>query len=131
MTDQGPRPDMSRMLSGYPSDRPQPEFDGNIVSKGALFPHPDLTSAMGPWGVSFAGNLTPHDTGIGSWSLEQFSNAIRNGKFKGMEQSRPLLPPMPRYDKLTDNDLKAIYDYLMSIPAIDNIVPSHVPPNMK
>ena len=133
MTAQGPRPDMSKMLSGYPSDRPLPEFDGAIVSKGALFPHPDLTASMGPWGISFAGNLTPDVTGIGGWSLEQFSRAMREGKFKGLEGSRPMLPPMPwmSYTSLTDSDLEAIYNYLKSIPAIDNVVPAHIPPVVK
>ena len=130
MTDQGPKPDMSRMLSGYPSERPTPEFDGQIVSKGALFPHPDLTASMGPWGVSFAGNLTPDATGIGNWSFAQFSKAMKEGKFKGLAGSRPMLPPMPwrSYASLTDNDLEAIYNYLKSIPAIENLVPTAIPP---
>ena len=129
MTDQGPRPDMSRMLSGYPSDRPLPEFDGAIVSKGVLFPHPDLTAAMGPWGISFAGNITPDATGIGSWSLQQFEKAMQKGKFKGLDNGRPMLPPMPwmSYASLTDSDLEAIFNYLKSIPAIDNVVPNHMP----
>ena len=131
MTEQGPVPDMSRMLSGYPSDRPVPQFDGAIVGKGALFPHPDLTAMMGPWGISFAGNLTPHETGIGSWSLQQFSKAIREGKFKGLENSRPLLPPMPwqSYANLTDTDLEAIFNYLKSIPPVDNVAPAYITPS--
>ena len=130
MTDNGPQPDMSRLLSGYPSDRPIPEFDGSIVSKGVLFPHPDLTATIGPWGVSFAGNLTPDDTGIGTWSLDQFKLAMRQGKYKGLEGSRMLLPPMPwqSYASLTDADVEAIYNYLKSLKPIENIVPGPIPP---
>lgn len=133
LTDQGPKPDMSRMLSGYPDNRPVPAFDGGSVSKGVLFPHPDLTAAMGPWGISFAGNLTPDPSGIGSWSLEQFSKAIREGKFKGLDGSRSLMPPMPwiSYKSLSDADVEAIFNYLKTIPAIDNVVPAHVAPAAK
>ncbi|WP_411767440.1 c-type cytochrome [Winogradskyella sp. A3E31] len=130
MTDQGPQLDMSRLLSGYPSDRPKATFDGDIVSKGVLFPHPDLTATMGPWGISFAGNLTPDDTGIGLWSLDQFKLAMQKGKYKGLEGSRLLLPPMPwqTYASLNDADIEAIYNYLKSIKPIENIVPSPVKP---
>ena len=88
---------------------------------------------MGPWGISFAGNLTPDASGIGSWSLEQFSKVLKEGKFKGLENGRPILPPMPwqTYANLTDSDLEAIFNYLKSIPAVENIVPSHIPPITK
>ncbi|MTE25926.1 c-type cytochrome [Winogradskyella ouciana] len=130
MTDQGPKPDMSKLLSGYPSDRPNPKFNNEIVMKGVLFPHPDLTAAMGPWGISFAGNLTSDDTGIGTWSLGQFTLAMQKGKYKGLEGSRTLLPPMPwqSYATLSEADIEAIYNYLKSIEPIENIVPAPIPP---
>ena len=130
MTERGPQMDASRLLSGYPSDRPIPDFDEQIVSQGVLFPHPDLTAAMGPWGISFAGNLTPDETGIGTWSLEQFKIALQKGKHKGLEGSRTLMPPMPweSYAQLSDADVEAVYNYLKSIPSIENIVPSHLRP---
>lgn len=130
MTERGPQPDMSLRLSGYPSSRVVPEFDGSLIEKGIVFFHPDLTSTAGPWGISFAANLTPDDTGIGSWSLEQFEVAMRKGKHKGLEGSRMLLPPMPwqSYASLTDGDLEAIFNYLKSIKPIENVVPAPVPP---
>ena len=80
---------------------------------------------VGPWGVSFAGNITSDVTGIGRWSEEQFKRAIQEGKFKGLEQGRGLLPPMPwqNYASLTDEDVKAIYSYLKTTKPIRNIVP--------
>jgi len=48
-------------------------------------------------GTSFAGNLTSHESGIGTWSLEQFIKALRNAKYKGIENSKPIMPPMPRH----------------------------------
>ncbi len=50
------------------------------------------TAAIGPWGTSFASNLTPDATGIGSWTEEQFLTAIKKGLYKDLEGSRPLLP---------------------------------------
>ncbi|MBR9922888.1 MAG: diheme cytochrome c-553, partial [Bacteroidetes bacterium] len=127
MTEKGPAPDMSRMLSGYPADQPLPELvpSGNWV----LF-HPELTAAVGPWGITFAANLTPHESGLGNWSLDQFKYALQNGKHMGMENGRPILPPMPweQYKIATDEDLEAMYAYLQSIPAVDNVVPAPVPP---
>jgi hypothetical protein len=48
-----------------------------------------------------------------------------------MGVGRPLLPPMPWevYAKKTDEDLKAMYAYLMSIKPINNLVPQPTPPD--
>lgn len=124
----GPEPDMSRMLSGHPSDlkveRP-PQTDGFWMFAGSR----TATAWAGPWGVSFTKNLTPDTlTGIGIWTEEIFMNAIRNGRHWGV--SRPIMPPMPwqYYRNFTDEDLKAIFAYLQSIPAIYNEVPEYIPP---
>ena len=49
-----------------------------------------------------------------------------------MGAGRPILPPMPwqAIGQLPDKDLKAIFAYLQSIPAVKNQVPNAVPPNM-
>ena len=56
---------------------------------------------------------------------------MTEGKYKGMENSRPLMPPMPwqSFAHLSNEDLKSIYDYLKSIPPIENVVPSYRPPS--
>lgn len=123
----GPVPDPSRLFGGYDGSQPFPELSDSekeIAKKWVLF-YPDLTAAVGPWGVSFAGNISSSDTGIGTWSLAQFKKALTEGKFKGIENSRTLLPPMPwqAYKALIDDDIKAIYDYLKSTEPVDNIVP--------
>jgi hypothetical protein len=48
-----------------------------------------------------------------------------------MGVGRPLLPPMPWqvYGMKTDQDLKAIYAYFMSIEPINNKVPEPTPPD--
>ncbi len=118
------------LLSGYPSDRPVINFESPLLKKGFVIFYPDLTAAAGPWGISFAGNLTPDDTGIGNWSLEQFKIAMTKGKFKGRENARMLLPPMPwtNFSELTDKDLRAIFKYLQSINSVSNVVPPPVSP---
>jgi hypothetical protein len=88
------------------------------------------TAVAGPWGVSFSANLTADSTGIGNWTEAQFAIALRQGKSKGLEGNRMLLPPMPwpNYVNLTDADLKAMFTYLKSTKPIKNVVPAPIPP---
>ncbi len=118
------------LLSGYPAERPIVKFDHPMIKEGFGMFYPDLTSAAGPWGVSFAGNLTPDQTGIGNWTEEQFKKAMTQGKFKGIDGSRMLLPPMPwfNFTALTDEDTHAIFMYLKSIKPVKNVVPAPIPP---
>ncbi|GGM83804.1 hypothetical protein GCM10010967_14540 [Dyadobacter beijingensis] len=131
LTPQGPAPDMDRFLSGYNASQPLGTFDKSILKTGewVVF-NGQSTAFAGPWGISFAANLTPDETGIGTWTFEQFNTAMRKGKFKGLENSRPLLPPMPwfNYVNLADGDMRAIFAYLKSIKPVSNVVPSHIPP---
>lgn len=130
MTDKGPRMDMDLMLSGRPAGRPGLDINREEMERKGLTVTGDLTEWAGPWGVSFAANLTPHQTGIGTWSEEQFFLAMRKGKYKGLAESRTLLPPMPweSFSHMTDAELKAIFAYLKSLKPIDNVVPSALPP---
>ncbi len=121
----GPEIIQELRFSGYPSSQKLPPADTNAIKNGwALFVG-DLTAAVGPWGTTYAANISGDETGIGTWSEKQFFNAIRKGKFKGMDGGRMLLPPMPwqNYAKLNDTDLKAIYTFLKSTKGVDNIVP--------
>ncbi len=45
------------------------------------------------------------------WTEAQFLKAIREGKYKGLDNTRPLLPPMPwqEYRNASDEDLKAVF----------------------
>lgn len=122
---QGPVQDTTRLLSGYPAQIPLPEVDLSMIQPGkwVLFTQ-DITGAVGPWGASFAANLTSDiETGIGSWQPEMFINAMRTGKHLGA--GRPILPPMPweGVGKLSDEDLKAVFAYLKSLKPIKNKVP--------
>lgn len=129
MTPHGPQFDTTRLLSGHPAGTPMPKVNKDALKDWVLFGQ-DLTSAAGPWGLSFAANLTSDETGIGNWTEEQFFTAIRKGKYKGLEGSRDLLPPMPWqvYSGMTDTDLKAIYEYLKTTKPVPNIVPASIAP---
>lgn len=130
MGPQGPEIIPERMLSGYPAGQPVPEVEAGIVERGLAVLTPDLTAAIGPWGVSFAANITSHETGIGNWTEEQFRKALTEGKSKGLDGTRPLLPPMPwfNYVNIQDEDLKAIFAYLKSTNPVENVAPNPIPP---
>jgi hypothetical protein len=126
----GPEPDPQRLLSGHPSKLPLAKVEPAPLKDWVLFNHMS-TAVVGPWGVSFAANITSDVSGIGNWTEEQFFTAIRKGKYKGMENGRNLLPPMPwpAYAKATDEELRAIFAYLKSTPPIENVVPAPIPPD--
>lgn len=65
-------------------------------------------------------NLTSdEETGIGSWTEEQFSNALRSG----IVPSGPALRnPMVPFTPLTDREVHAMYTYLRTVPKIHNKV---------
>ncbi len=85
-------------------------------------------------------NITPHDTGIGRWSKDYFISRFAEWRgAKGKAKQVPLslekgdyLPIMPyvEFSGMTDEDLGAIYDYLRSIPAVENAVARFEPPKI-
>jgi len=128
MGPKGPEPDMTRMLSGHPQDfklPPAPAAQGPWIWTAAA----TNTAFAGPWGISYAANLTPdQNTGLAIWREEDFVKAIRTGKHFGV--SREILPPMPwsAFRNLNDEDLKSIYAFLRTIPPVSNLVPDPQPP---
>ena len=124
----GIEPDIARALSGHPSDLimpPPPALSGLWPWAGAG----TNTAFVGPWGVSFTANLTPDkETGLGNWTEDMFMMALRTGRHEG--KGRPILPPMPyQYvSSLSDDDLKAVFAYLQSLPPVRNRVPTPVDP---
>jgi len=130
MTASGLVLDTASWLSGHPSTIPGIDFDRKVIEGRKIVVRSILSREwVGPWGVSYAANLTPDDTGIGNWTEKQFFTALREGKYKGLAESRPLLPPMPweMYRYMTDNEIRAIFAYLKSIKPISNLVPPSLP----
>lgn len=130
MSPQGPVEDTSLLLSGHPAQGAVPVLMPEQVGKGMAATY-DLTAWHGPWGTSYAANLTPDSTGLGSWSEEQFMTCLKQGLFKGLPGSRPIMPPMPIADfkHMTDNEMKAVFAYLKTIKPIHNVVPDYQPPS--
>jgi len=130
MGQNGPELIPELMLSGYPADRPLLKVNKEAVKAGWYLLNADLTQAVGPWGISFAANLTSDQTGIGNWTEEAFGVALKQGWFKGMEGTRKLLPPMPweNFATMKDEDIKAVYTYLMSLKPVNNSVPDALEP---
>lgn len=120
---------MQRFLSGHPASvkmTPVVIPAGNWGWLGSA----TNTAFQGPWGISYAVNLTPDmETGLGKWTEANFVGALKTGKHLGV--SRPILPPMPwqALSNLTDGDLKAMFAYLRSVPPVINRVPDPAPPS--
>jgi hypothetical protein len=127
---EGMAPDATRLLSGHPSDSKLPEVDTRAYAPGYWYlMGQHLTAFVGPWGTTYAANLTPDEqTGIGLWTEDIFVKAMRTGKHMG--EGRPIMPPMPwpNLAQVKDDDLKAMFAYLKSLPPIKNVVPAPVPP---
>lgn len=113
------------MLSGYPSTLVTPPLAEGATKNGWVSLWADLTTAVGPWGQTYAANITSDSTGIGVWSEDQFKKALKEGKFKGMDGTRPIMPTMPwqNYKNIADEDVKAIFAYLKSTKPVKNVVP--------
>lgn len=129
-TDAGPMPDEARLLSGHPASAAPPALPAGVPDPNGwvALTTSDFTAWAGPWGISYASNLTPDSTGLSTWTEENFIQTIRTGKHLGV--GRPLLPPMPWQDfaKMTDEDLGAVFAYLRTLPPIANAVPPPVAP---
>lgn len=128
MGPKGPEPDMARFLSGHP-EQVGPMAAPDAPTGWLWSASGSGTAFAGPWGVSYAANLTPdQNTGLGIWTEEMFVKAIRTGRHMGV--SREILPPMPQpaLRNATDEDLKSIYAYLRTIPPVVNHVPDPQPP---
>ena len=80
------------------------------------------------WGVQLSGNyfrplhksnITPHETGIGSWTLDDFVTAMQTGV---NPDGHELRPPMPwqAFVQMTPEELEALYLYFQSIEPVDN-----------
>lgn len=124
----GPEKDTSRGLSGHPESLrlpPPPKLDGDWNWAGSA----TMTAFAGPWGITYAANLTPdRETGMGKWKEGDFIQAMRTGKHAGV--GRPIQPPMPWHvlAGLPEQDLRAIFSYLMAQPPVKNRVPEYAPP---
>ncbi len=71
-----------------------------------------------PFGTLYTSNITPDpQTGIGTWTSDQFYNMMHNGRFPDGGLVYPAMP-FASYTKVTREDSDAIYAYLRSVPPV-------------
>ncbi len=132
MGPKGPELAVDLLLSGAQEKTPSiiKDFDRKSTeAKGLMVARDNAFS--GPWGVSFAANLTPDDsTGTGTWTEDRLVKVLREGKYHGLAESRDILPPMPweMYKNMTNDEISAVFAYLKSIKPVKNHVPAPIPP---
>lgn len=89
-----------------------------------------LEMAVPMLGSIYATNITPDtETGIGSYTFEDFDNATRKGIAKDGHNLYPAMP-YPSYAKLSDEDMRALYDFFMNEvePVNQANIESEIPP---
>jgi mono/diheme cytochrome c family protein len=82
-------------------------------------------TTYGLFGDIYSSNITPdRDTGIGTWSEDEFIRAMRSGVAPG---ERRLFPAFPytSFTKLTTADIKATYAYLRTLPVTRSVPPKN------
>jgi len=101
-----------------PTDGTERPLPGKDFAGGRVF--------KSPFGEVRTPNLTPHATGLGSWTKQTFIERFRAFREKGA--AAPVHPgqntPMPwlEYAGMTEQDLGAIFAYLRKLPAVDHRV---------
>lgn len=77
-----------------------------------------------PFGTVYSTNLTPDaETGLGRWSFSAFQRAMREGVSRDGHRLFPAFP-YTSFTKASDDDLQALYAYLMSQPAVHSETPA-------
>ncbi|MGF6773770.1 mono/diheme cytochrome c family protein [Paraburkholderia sp. GAS199] len=78
-----------------------------------------------PFGTIYATNITPDaDTGIGNWSLEAFTRAVRYGVARDGHLLYPAFPYI-HFTRMSDNDISAAYAYLMTREPVNATAPAN------
>ena len=63
-------------------------------------------------------NLTPHETGLKSWSESDFFRALREGQRRDGTAISPMMP-WRAYRNMTDTEIKAVWAYLQTVPPVE------------
>ena len=81
-----------------------------------------------PFGVIYSTNITPDPkTGIGTWSEAAFTRAMHEGVAQDGSHLFPAFP-FDHFTKLSDEDVTAIYAYLMTQPPVSTRAPTNTIP---
>ncbi|MEY9495309.1 mono/diheme cytochrome c family protein [Bradyrhizobium elkanii] len=78
-----------------------------------------------PFGTLYTSNITPDpQTGIGTWTSDQFYQMMHNGRFPDGGLVYPAMP-FASYTKVTREDSDAIYAYLRTVPPVRQLNKPH------
>ncbi|WP_208827232.1 cytochrome c [Bradyrhizobium neotropicale] len=78
-----------------------------------------------PFGTLYTSNITPDpQTGIGTWTSDQFYRMMHDGRFPDGGLVYPAMP-FGSYTKVTREDSDAIYAYLRSVPPVKQVNKPH------
>ena len=81
-----------------------------------------------PFGTVYSPNITPDPaTGIGTWSKDAFARALHEGIARDGSQLLPVFP-FDHFTRVTDEDVAALYAYLMTLPAVRKLPPANTLP---
>ena len=123
---------------------PATSFDAALVAKGEKLADAGycLTCHTPPKGKAYAGglamvtsfgtiystNITPDPaTGIGNWSQEAFTRAMHEGVARDGSHLFPAFP-YDHFTKVSDDDAKALYAFMMTRPAVVQTAPPNTVP---
>ena len=119
-------------------------FEASLIAKGEKLADAGycLTCHTPPKGKPYAGglpmvtafgtiystNITPdRATGIGNWSLEAFARAMHEGVARDGSHLFPAFP-YDHFTKVSDEDVKALYAFMMTRPAVAQTPPPNTVP---
>lgn len=78
-----------------------------------------------PFGTFFTPNITAHKTaGIGAWTSDEFQNALHQGVAPDGSDYYPAFP-YTSYTRMSAEDAKALYAYILSLPASERVNRDH------
>jgi hypothetical protein len=82
----------------------------NYLAGGTFF-------GVGPYGPIISRNITPDGSGKpAGLNFQQFKHVLRTGDDPDNPAHKLLVMPWPYFRNMTDHDIRAIYEYLRSIP---------------
>ena len=81
-----------------------------------------------PFGTVYTSNITPDQaTGIGGWSEPAFARALHEGVARDGTHLYPAFP-FDHFTRVTDDDVQALYAYLMTRPPVNFTPPANTIP---
>ena len=120
------------------------QFSADLIAKGAVLagagncmschtaangkPYAGGVGLDSGFGKIFSTNITPDpDTGIGRWSEAAFARAMHEGVMRDGSQMFPAFP-FDHFTKVRDEDIHALYAFLMTRPAVTSAaIPNQLP----